>query len=82
MFIIEERILICGVGCHIYTVFCGGLEHLKRGGWTKITKVDQKTRCDERLKSKTEGYTSRIHWVDRGTGTPKDRDEVKAYYQA
>ena len=21
-------------------------------------------------------YTSRIHWVDRGTGTPKDRDEV------
>jgi hypothetical protein len=21
-------------------------------------------------------YTSRIHWVPRGTGTPKDRDEV------
>ncbi len=21
-------------------------------------------------------YASRIHWVDRGTGTPKDRDEV------
>ncbi len=21
-------------------------------------------------------YTARIHWVDRGTGTPKDRDEV------
>ena len=21
-------------------------------------------------------YTSHIHWVDRGTGTPKDRDEV------
>jgi hypothetical protein len=21
-------------------------------------------------------YTSRIHWVARGTGTPKDREEV------
>jgi hypothetical protein len=21
-------------------------------------------------------YTSRIHWVARGTGTPKDKDEV------
>jgi hypothetical protein len=21
-------------------------------------------------------YAPRIHWVDRGTGTPKDRDEV------
>jgi hypothetical protein len=41
---IKERILIYGVGRHIYTVLCGGLEHLKRGGWTKITKVDQKTR--------------------------------------
>ena len=29
--------------------------------------------CDERLKAKAEGY---IHWVTRGTGTPKDRDEV------
>ncbi len=24
----------------------------------------------------SEIYTSRIHWVVRGTGTPKDRDEV------
>jgi hypothetical protein len=31
-------------------------------------------RCDERLKVKDEGST--IHWVARGTGTPKDRDEV------
>jgi len=36
-------------------------------------------RRDERLKAKAEGSTrheSRIHWVARGTGTPKDRDEV------
>ena len=33
--------------------------------------------CDERLKTKSEEiYTTRIHWVTRGTGTPKDRDEV------
>ncbi len=35
--------------------------------------------CDERLKANTEGsirLTSHIHWVTRGTGTPKDRDEV------
>ncbi len=33
---------------------------------------------DERLKTKGTGSTpaSRIHWVVRGTGTPKDRDEV------
>ena len=34
-------------------------------------------RCDERLKVQGEGSTwSHIHWVTRGTGTPKDRDEV------
>jgi hypothetical protein len=27
-------------------------------------------------KLKLGSYASRIHWVDRGTGTPKDRDEV------
>ena len=27
-------------------------------------------------KPKLGSYTSLIHWVDRGTGTPKDRDEV------
>jgi hypothetical protein len=32
-------------------------------------------RCDERLKPKGI-YTSHIHWEDRGTGTPKNRDEV------
>ncbi len=32
--------------------------------------------CDERLKGKGEIYTPRIHCVDRGTGTPEDRDEV------
>ncbi len=31
-------------------------------------------RCDERLKTKSEG--SSIHWVVRGTVTPKDIDEV------
>jgi hypothetical protein len=33
-------------------------------------------RCSERLKTKVEGYTPHIHWVPRGTGTPKHRDEV------
>ena len=34
-------------------------------------------RYDERLKTKPKEFTpSPIHWVDRGTGTPKDRDEV------
>ena len=40
-------------------------------------------RCDERLKTKTEEstrltypHTSHIPWVARGTGTPKDNDEV------
>jgi hypothetical protein len=27
-------------------------------------------------KLKLGSYTPRIHWVGRGTGTPKDRDEV------
>ena len=27
-------------------------------------------------KLKLGSYSSHIHWVDRGTGTPKDRDEV------
>jgi hypothetical protein len=29
---------------------------------------------DYKLKRKI--YTPRKHWVDRGTGTPKDKDEV------
>jgi hypothetical protein len=37
-------------------------------------------RYDERLKPKDEESTclaySAIHWVARGTGIPKDRDEV------
>jgi hypothetical protein len=33
-------------------------------------------RCDERLKTKTEESTRLTHWVGRGTGTPKDKDEV------
>ena len=35
-------------------------------------------RFDERLKTKVEESTntSSIHWVARGTGTPKDKDEV------
>ena len=27
-------------------------------------------------KLKLGSYTTHIHWVDRGTGTPKDRDDV------
>ena len=33
-------------------------------------------RCDESLNAKAEGGTPHIHWVERGNGTPKDRDEV------
>ena len=34
-------------------------------------------RYNERLNVETGGSkTHRIHWVGRGTGTPKDRDEV------
>ena len=35
-------------------------------------------RCDERLKTKTEESTRLTYrdWVDRGTGTPEDNDEV------
>ncbi len=38
-----------------------------------------RSRCNERLKAKSEVpmYTPRIHWVVWGTRTPKDRDEVK-----
>jgi hypothetical protein len=36
------------------------------------------TDCDERLKPKDDEstYLVYLHWVDRGTGIPKDRDEV------
>jgi hypothetical protein len=33
-------------------------------------------RYDERLKLRWGIYTPRIHWITRGTGTPKDKDEV------
>jgi hypothetical protein len=32
-------------------------------------------------KLKLGSYAPRIHWVGRGTGTPKDRDEV-VYYES
>ncbi len=41
-------------------------------------KTYYECRCDERLKTKDEEstlLTYNIHWVDRGTGTPKDKDE-------
>jgi hypothetical protein len=31
---------------------------------------------DYKLKLSLGIYTSRVHWVGRGTGTPQDRDEV------
>ncbi len=50
---------------------------------TRVTKAElfiirpiYECRCDERLKIKDEGSTRLIHWVVRGTGTPKDKDEV------
>jgi hypothetical protein len=33
-------------------------------------------RCDENLEVEVEGSTRLVHWVERGTGTPTDRDEV------
>jgi hypothetical protein len=33
-------------------------------------------RCDERQKTKKEESTPHRHWVGRGTGIPKDKDEV------
>ena len=43
------------------------------------TRPIYECRCDERLKTESEEstiYMTHIHWVPRGTGTPKDRDEV------
>jgi hypothetical protein len=39
------------------------------------TRPVNESRYDERLKLKLI-YTTRIHWVTRGTGTPKDKDEL------
>jgi hypothetical protein len=50
--------------------------------WTENTRLgcDNRwcvCRYNERLKVKTDGSNvPRIHWLTRGTGTPKDRDEV------
>ena len=38
------------------------------------TRPMYECRCDERLKIEVEESTR--HWVARGTGTPKDNDEV------
>jgi hypothetical protein len=42
------------------------------------TRPMYECRCDERLKTKDEESTHLTYrdWVPRGTGTPKDRDEV------
>jgi hypothetical protein len=44
------------------------------------TRPIYECRCDERLKTKAEESIrlpfTMIHWVARGTGTPKDKDEV------
>ncbi len=60
----------------VYTGFRGGLEHLK---------IETRLR-DESLESVkgecvicvgvTKDYTSHIHWVVWGTGTPNDRDDL------
>jgi hypothetical protein len=59
----------------IHWVFCLFVyyESIKRE--LKIKSIYE-CRCDERLHLKLGSYTPHIHWVDRGTGTPKDRDEV------
>ena len=44
-----------------YTGLLGELEHLK---------------IETRLIDEKFASVSRIHWIARGTGTPKDRDEV------
>ncbi len=50
--------------------------------WIKKVRVVDKTYIWVSVWWKTKNeiweiYTPRIHWVVRGTGTPKDRDEVK-----
>ena len=44
--------------------------------WELKRRRTYEYRWDERLKTGWGIYTSRIHWVARGTGTPKDKDEV------
>jgi hypothetical protein len=48
-------------------MICCYHESIKRG---LNRRLIYECRCDEILKSKTE------HWVVRGTGTPKERDET------
>jgi len=69
----------CGSEHLTYTYFIVYYESIKRE--IKIRLIYE-CKGDERLKAKTERstpspvYAPRIHWVVRGTGTPKDRDEV------
>ena len=70
----------------VYTGLLGKLEHLKIQ--TRLTDemfVSVMGEWDEyplflllidKAKGKWGIYTSHIHWVTRGTGTPKDKDEV------
>jgi hypothetical protein len=62
-------------------------------GVSKVRPIYE-CRCDERLQTKVKeflvytglfgGLESHIHWVVRGTGTPKDRDEIykDIYYES
>ena len=56
--------------CHVSAISC------IRCGPGLYMSVDP-SRCDERLKVKLRDlHDSHVHWVEWGTGTPKDRDEV------
>jgi hypothetical protein len=54
-----------------------------RSGHIRVTfqiKPIHECRCDERLKTKADSpgiCAPRIHWVDRGTGTPKLEIETR-----
>jgi hypothetical protein len=63
---------------------CGTAKSVTKSFWVWVFSlgisntqhVPLECRCDDRLKKKSEKSTrlTYIHWVDRGTGTPKDED--------
>ena len=65
--------------------FPGQHEHVNKGN-TKSHRISGDSMCYDKMHEqdrvvyyeeiKPMIYTSRIHWVARGTGTPKDREEV------
>jgi hypothetical protein len=59
-----------------------GVVHYETIKWELKKKPISECRYDERLKTKSEESTRLRHWVVRGTGTPKDKDEVVYYHDS